>query len=97
MMGEQRLKNKLKVIVIHEQFVPTQARSGDPGQGGTVSVGPIWNACIAIRPAKHRSMNSQNQNNGEHVTYSDLYGMLVNKEVAHPNDGCIGKHSFHAN
>ncbi len=35
-------------------FVPTQARSGDPGQGGAVSVGPIWHACIAIRPTKHR-------------------------------------------
>ncbi len=34
--------------------VPTQARSGDPGQGGAVSVGPIWHARIAIRPAKHR-------------------------------------------
>ncbi len=36
-------------------FVPTQARSGDPGQGGVVSVRPIWHACIAIRPAKHRT------------------------------------------
>ncbi len=35
-------------------FVPTQAHCGDPGQGGAVSVGPIWHACIAIRPAKHR-------------------------------------------
>ncbi len=35
-------------------FVPTQARSGDPGQGGAVSVGPVWHACIAIRPTKHR-------------------------------------------
>ncbi len=34
--------------------VPTQARSSDPGQGGAVSVGPIWHACIAIRPTKHR-------------------------------------------
>ncbi len=31
-----------------------QARCGDPGQGGAVSVGPIWHACIAIRDAKHR-------------------------------------------
>ncbi len=36
-------------------FVPMQARSGDPRQGGAVSVGPIWHACIAIRPTKHRS------------------------------------------
>ncbi len=35
-------------------FVLTQACSGNPGQGGAVSVGPIWHACIAIRPAKHR-------------------------------------------
>ncbi len=35
--------------------VPTQARSGDPGQGGAVSVGPICHACIAIHPAKHRT------------------------------------------
>ncbi len=33
--------------------VPTQARSGDPGQGGAVSMGPVWHACIAKRPAKH--------------------------------------------
>ncbi len=37
-------------------FVLTQGRSGDPGQGGAVSVGPICHACIAIRPAKHRSL-----------------------------------------
>ncbi len=43
------------VILPHvPPFVPTQARSGDPGQGRAVSVGPIWHACIAIRPAKHR-------------------------------------------
>ncbi len=35
-------------------FVPRQARCGNPGQGGAVSVGPIWHACIAICPAKHR-------------------------------------------
>ncbi len=35
-----------------------QARSGDPGQGGAVSVGPIWNACIAICPAKHQTDNA---------------------------------------
>ncbi len=36
-----------------------QARSGDPGQGGAVSVGPIWHACIAICPAKHRLVFSR--------------------------------------
>ncbi len=36
-------------------FVPTQARSGDRGQGDAMSVGPIWHACIAICPAKHRN------------------------------------------
>ncbi len=35
-----------------------QARCGDPRQGGAVSVGPIWHACIAIRPAKHRSADN---------------------------------------
>ncbi len=35
-------------------MVPTQARSGDPRQGGAVSVEPIWHACIAICPIKHR-------------------------------------------
>ncbi len=35
-------------------LVTTQARFGDPGQGGAVSVGPIWHACIAIHPAKHQ-------------------------------------------
>ncbi len=35
-------------------FVPTQAPIGDPRQGGAVSVGPIWYACIAIHPAKHQ-------------------------------------------
>ncbi len=34
-------------------LVTTQAHCGDPGQGGTVSVGPIWHACIAIHPTKH--------------------------------------------
>ncbi len=37
-------------------LVTTQARCGDPRQGGVVSVGPIWHACIAIRPAEHRSL-----------------------------------------
>ncbi len=27
-----------------------QARWCDPGQGGVVSVGPVWHACIAIHP-----------------------------------------------
>ncbi len=35
-------------------FASTQARYGDPRQGGAVSVAPIWHACIAIRPTKHR-------------------------------------------
>ncbi len=38
--------------------VSTQARSGDSGQGGAVSVWPIWHACIAIRPAKHLPLGS---------------------------------------
>ncbi len=33
-----------------------QDRCGDPRQGGAVSVVPIWHACIAICPAKHRSL-----------------------------------------
>ncbi len=28
-----------------------------PGQGSAVSMGPIWHACIVIRPAKHRKEN----------------------------------------
>ncbi len=32
-----------------------QARCGNPRQGGAVSVGPIWHACIAIHLAKHRN------------------------------------------
>ncbi len=39
-------------------MIPTQARSGDPRQGGAVSVGPIWHTCIAIRPAKHRCFHN---------------------------------------
>ncbi len=31
-----------------------QALSGDPRQRDAVSMGPIWHACITIRPAKHR-------------------------------------------
>ncbi len=55
---------KSKSIVIHCQYFAFQldnrhetshARSGDPGQGLAVSVGPIWHACIAICPAKHRT------------------------------------------
>ncbi len=43
-------------IPIRTPLVTTLARCGDPGRGGAVSVGPIWHACIAIRPAKHRSL-----------------------------------------
>ncbi len=46
-----------KYSLSNNKFVSTQARCGDPRQGGAVSVGPIWHACIAIRPAKHRSNN----------------------------------------
>ncbi len=41
------------IAMIHS-FVLTQAHCGNPGQGGAVSVGLIWHACIAIGPAKHR-------------------------------------------
>ncbi len=36
--------------------VPMQAHSGDPRQGGAMSMGPIWHMCIAICPAKHRPL-----------------------------------------
>ncbi len=38
----------------HFPLVTTQAHCGNPGQGGVVSVGPIWHTCITIHPAKHR-------------------------------------------
>ncbi len=47
-------KNWIMLLTSLGMYVPTQARSGDPGQGGAVSVGPFRHACIAIRPAKHR-------------------------------------------
>ncbi len=49
-MGAERLPAPTR-----STFVSTTAHYGDPGQGGAVSVGPIWHVCIAIRPAKHRS------------------------------------------
>ncbi len=44
-------------------LVTTQGRWGDLGQGSAVSVGPIWYACIAIRPAKHRMPGEDNRKN----------------------------------
>ncbi len=38
-----------KLISLYNKYLYEQG--GDPGQGGAVSVGPIWHACIAIRPA----------------------------------------------
>ncbi len=48
-MGAERLPAP------HSPLVTTQARCGNPRQGGGVSVGPIWHACIVIPPTKHRS------------------------------------------
>ncbi len=43
------------------------------------------------------STNSQNWNNGEHVSYFDLYRLLINSEAACSNDGHIGReYSFYA-
>ncbi len=50
----QFTENKVVAVKANVTTLFAQARSGDPGQGGAVSVGPIWHACIAIRPAKHR-------------------------------------------
>ncbi len=49
------------IIISRPPFVTTEARCGGPGQEGAVSVGPIWHACIAIRPAKYRLSQYRSQ------------------------------------
>ncbi len=44
-MGAERLPAPKR-----SPLCPELARSGDPWQGGAVSVGPIWHGCIAIPP-----------------------------------------------
>ncbi len=53
--GPERSLNTTKIGANSIDSVSTQARCGDPGQGGALSVGPIWHVCIVIRPAKHRT------------------------------------------
>ncbi len=40
-------------------LLTTQACCGDPGEGGAVLVGPIWCACVAKHPVKHRSLQKE--------------------------------------
>ncbi len=80
----EHLHRVLSILHIWFSLVTTQARCGDPGQGGVVSVGPIWHTCIAIRPAKHPTyMLSQS-----FLTSTSLAKLSINPEFCQPPVSC---------
>ncbi len=67
------------------------------GKGGAVSVGPIWHACIAVYPSKHRNIlkGFENQTQWAHisifVTYAPTY-IFVGDLIL---DNFYSKHFIH--
>ncbi len=67
-------------LAILPPFLLSATQQRDPRQGGAVSVGPIWHACITIRPAKHRLWPSCCCNNSQIDNYQQNHFLWSNAQ-----------------